>query len=379
MKISGFTMVKNATKLYFPIKQSILSILPMVDEFVVALGDCDDDDNTLQEIESIQSDKIKIIHAVWDLNKYSRGTENAHQTDIAKEACTGDWLFYLQADEVVHEKYLSVVKKACETYLKDKEIEGLLFNYKHFWGDYEHYHYAHNWYPKEIRVIRNDKDIHSWESAQSFRKIPDFDGVDYRQQKNTFKLKVVNIDAYIFHYGWVRPPFLMTKKKKALDTIHKGKEVVEKNYENVPDEFSYGSLGKLAVYKDTHPKVMQEWILKHDWSDKLNYSKTTILGDQVHKHNKLKTRLTTFLEQKLLGGKQIGGFKNYILLKKSRKLKEIDYSPEEYVIKGKVIYFYSPNGYGKAKMSNNFFEQKLKVAATTRNLNTTKKLLEMAK
>jgi len=69
MKISGFKMVKNATKLYFPIKQSILSILPIVDEFVVALGDCDEDDTTLQEIESIGSDKIKIVHTVWDIKK----------------------------------------------------------------------------------------------------------------------------------------------------------------------------------------------------------------------------------------------------------------------------------------------------------------------
>jgi len=313
MKISGFTMVKNATKLYFPIKQSIESLLPLVDEFVVALGDCDEDDNTLEEIESIKSDKIKIIHTVWDLKKYSRGTENAHQSNIAKDACSGDWLFYLQADEVVHEKYLPVVKIACEKYLKDNEVEGLLFNYKHFWGDYDHYHYAHNWYPKEIRIIKNDPEIYSWESAQSFRRIPDFDRVDFRQQNNTFKLKVVNIDADVYHYGWVRPPHLMTKKKKALDTIHKGEAAMAK--EQAPKEFSYGALGKLKIFKESHPAVMKEWIAKHDWRDKLNYSKKKTSEETTHKHDKLKTRITTFLEQKLLGGKQIGGFKNYILLK----------------------------------------------------------------
>jgi len=90
MRISGFTMVKNATKLYYPIKASILSVLPICDEFIVALGDCDPDDFTRTEIESINSPKIKIIDTVWDLNKYSRGTENAHQTDIAKSHCTGD-------------------------------------------------------------------------------------------------------------------------------------------------------------------------------------------------------------------------------------------------------------------------------------------------
>ena len=127
MKISGFSMVKNATKLYYPVRQAVESILPLVDELVIAIGDCDADDTTRKEIESIGSDKIKIIDTKWDLKKYPRGMENAHQTDIAKEYCTGDWLFYLQADEVVHEKYLPVIRKRCEELLNDKEIEGILF------------------------------------------------------------------------------------------------------------------------------------------------------------------------------------------------------------------------------------------------------------
>src|ERR1700710_2565070 len=120
MTISGFTMVRNATKLYYPIKEAIESILPIVDEFVVALGNCDPDDNTFAEIMSIGSDKIKIIHTVWDIDKYPRGMEHAHQTDIAKNACRGDWLFYLQSDEVVHEKYLPVIRKRCLELLDDK-------------------------------------------------------------------------------------------------------------------------------------------------------------------------------------------------------------------------------------------------------------------
>ena len=109
--ISGFSMVRNATKLYYPVKASIESILPIVDEFVIALGKGDADDHTLEEIQKIQSDKIKIIHTEWDLEKYPGGAEYAHQTDIAKQHCKGDWLFYLQSDEVIHEKYLDPIKK----------------------------------------------------------------------------------------------------------------------------------------------------------------------------------------------------------------------------------------------------------------------------
>ncbi len=117
MIISGFTMGKNARKLYYPMKQSVQSILPLVDEFIVVLGDSDADDKTREEIESIGSDKIRIIDTVWDIEKYPRGMEHAHQTDIAKSYCKGDWLFYLQSDEVVHEDDLPVIKKRCEELL----------------------------------------------------------------------------------------------------------------------------------------------------------------------------------------------------------------------------------------------------------------------
>src|SRR3972149_5841908 len=132
MKISGFSMAKNAAKLYYPVKESVMSVLPLVDEFVFALGDCDKDDTTREQLESIRSEKLKIIDTVWDIEKYPRGMEHAHQTDVAKEQCRGDWLFYLQADEVVHENDLPIIKSLCEKFLSDAEVEGLLFKYMHF-------------------------------------------------------------------------------------------------------------------------------------------------------------------------------------------------------------------------------------------------------
>ena len=124
MIISGFSMGRNVSKLYYPIKASIECILPIVDEFVFALGDNDDDDKTEAILKTIDSDKLKIIRTKWNLDKYPQGMENAHQTDIAKEHCKGDWLIYLQADEVIHEKYLPVIKNACKKNLDKLEIEG---------------------------------------------------------------------------------------------------------------------------------------------------------------------------------------------------------------------------------------------------------------
>ena len=314
-KISGFSMVKNAGKLYYPIKASIESILPIVDEFVIALGDCDPDDHTRKEIESIQSDKVKIIDTVWDLKKYPNGTENAHQTNIARKACSGDWLFYVQADEVVHEKYLQNIVNKCNEYLDDQRVEGLLFDYKHFWGDYDHYQDSHSWYPFEIRVVRNHPDIHSWESAQSFRRIPNFDEVNFRQQAGTHKLNVVKADAFIYHYGWVRPPEYMQNKRKALDTIHKGKEKVNEMYSNRADRFDYGPLKFATKFNETHPAVMKDWISKFNWRDELYENGDIPDNRDAFKHERIKYRILTFIEQSILNGKRIGQFKNYNLLK----------------------------------------------------------------
>jgi hypothetical protein len=312
MTISGFTMVRNATKYYYPIRQAISSILPLVDEFVVALGDCDTDDRTLEEIRSIGSDKIRIIHTVWDLDKYPRGMEHAHQTDIARQACTGDWLFYVQSDEVVHEEDLPRIRRRCEELLHDTSVEGLLFKYRHFWGDYDHYITSHAWYANEIRIIRNDRDIHSWESAQSFRRIPGFDGVHYREKKGTFKLKVARVDAHINHYGWVRPPQYMQKKRKAFEIIHRGREWAEERFRREEqEEFDFGNLSQLSVFQDTHPAVMQERIRLFNWADQLERRRHK--KPALHKHEQLKYRLLTFIEQNFLGGRQLFSFKNYRL------------------------------------------------------------------
>lgn len=312
-------MGKNALKLYYPMKQSIMSILPIVDEFIVVLGDSDSDDRTRDEIESINSPKIKIIDTVWDVEKYPRGMEHAHQTDIAKSYCSGDWLFYLQSDEVVHEDDLPVIQKRCSELFGDKEVEGLLFDYIHFWGDYHHYQNNHCWYRHEIRIIRNLHDIHSWQSAQSFRQIPNFDGLHYRQKENTFKLKVAKARARIFHYGWVRPPELMNRKIKSFNINHRGKLVtgeMEKK-EFFKGYFDYGNLNYIPEYKGTHPTVMKEWIKQFNWDDKLRFTgKRRSKNKLISKHDKPKYVIISWIEKNLLFGARLGEPNNHILIKR---------------------------------------------------------------
>jgi len=298
-------MVRNATKLYYPIKQAIESILPICDEFVIAIGKGDEDDKTKEVVESIESDKIKIIDTIWKEEDFVNGRVNAVQTNIALDACQGDWCFYLQADEVVHEKYLPVIKDRCIELQNDNEIEGLVFDYRHFWGDYDHYQISHGWYKREVRVVKNNLGIESNNSAQGFRR-------------NGERIKAAHANAEIFHYGWVRPPKFMQNKSKALNSVHWGKEKAKEVYKTKPDEFDYGPLDQLPIYKGTHPRVMQNWIAKMNWENKLQYKGDPDPRRELHKHEKLKTRIITAIEQKLerkFGGKvYLSGHRNYKLI-----------------------------------------------------------------
>jgi len=203
MTISGFTFVRNAVKYYYPVVESIKSILPIVDEFVVAVGNSDDD--TLDLIRSIGSPKIKIIETIWDDSLRQGGAVLALETDkaFANISQKAGWAFYLQADEVVHEKYLATIVKAAEMYNDDMTVEGLLFKYLHFYGSYSWVGNTRKWYRREIRMVRNMPGISSYKDAQGFR-------IDGR------KLKVKPIDAHIYHYGWVKSPKHLKDKEKSF-------------------------------------------------------------------------------------------------------------------------------------------------------------------
>ena len=314
MKISGFSFLRNGSKLHYPILESIQSALPLVDEFVIALGDSDPDDDTRERIETIGSDKIVLFDTVWDLDKYPRGMEHAHQTDLAKERCSGDWLLYLQGDEVMHEDDLEILRASCERWLDDPRVEGMLFDYLHFWGDYEHVHDSHAWYKQEIRLVRNDPEIHSFRSAQSFRRIPNFDGVSYREKEGTEKLTVVHSGARIFHYGWVRPPAAMQKKRVYFTNNHKGAAVAESMERTEAVDFDYGPLANVPRFTDTHPAVMQEAMRGLDWQDQL-YEQAPVGRDSPrHKHETFKYRLLTGIENAFFGGRHLFASRNYEML-----------------------------------------------------------------
>lgn len=249
MKVSGFTIVRNGVKYFYPFKEAILSILPMCDELIINVGVSED--KTLEIVKSINSKKIKIIEREWDMSLRESGMLLSVETNHALEECSGDWCFYIQADEVLHEKYIPVVQSEMTKHFKNPGAEGLRFKYKHFYGSYDYYQDNYrNWYIRESRVIKRNPDIVSWGDAMDFR------------HKDGSKIKSININAEIYHYGYVRPPDTLLRKRIDFHKLYGSDEEVVKFADSVQ---TYDDLGNLKKFEDSHPVVMQNRINMSNW------------------------------------------------------------------------------------------------------------------
>jgi glycosyltransferase involved in cell wall biosynthesis len=291
MRISGFSFVRNAVDLYYPVEESIRSALPLCDEFVIAAGDSSD--ATSEVLRAMREPKLRIIDTVWDQSQFVRGASNAVQTNIALDACRGDWCLYLQADEVLHEEDLPALRARLAAYRDDPRVDGLVFEYLHFYADYDHVADAHAWYRREVRLVRGGRGIRSWKSAQGFRRA---DGD---------KLRVVTAGARIFHYGWVRPPRRMTRKARALAEVHLGAAGARAYVPDVDSGYDFGQLHGRTHFTGTHPAVMRARIAACDWQ--------VLPTPTVRKHDRLDQRALSFVENRVLGFK-LAEHRNYVLL-----------------------------------------------------------------
>lgn len=287
MKVSGFTIVRNAIKYDYPAVEAIRSILPLCDEVIVAVGNSED--NTRELITSIGSDKIKIIDTVWDDSLREGGKVLATETQkafnaIAKDA---DWGIYIQADEVMHENFHDNIRKEMLKWKDEKNVEGLVFDYTHFYGSYDYVGDSRKWYRREVRIIKNDKNIYSFRDAQGF-------------QKNGRPLKVKEANARIFHYGWVKHPKYQQAKQENFNKLWHDDEWMKKNIEQA-GEFDYSQIDSLRSFKGEHPSVMKERIEKQNW--KFSFDPTK------RKKTSIRHRFLNFIEK--LTGWRVGAYRNY--------------------------------------------------------------------
>jgi glycosyltransferase involved in cell wall biosynthesis len=264
MKVSGFTFIRNGTVLGYPFIESINSILPICDEFIIAVGPSEDD--TLARLRKINSKKIKIIQTQWNENMKDRGFVYAQQKMIAHFNCSGDWAFYLEGDEVIHQDDLKTIKKVMQTSLNNSNIESLVFDYYHFFGSKDWVATSPAWYRNEARIIRNN--LRAWSPDALY-----FVNMD-KNKKGRYPNAIL-VGVPIYHYGHIRSVASMNDKLKRVGKYWKTK---------IPNFISY-KIDPRAVkpFLGQHPFIMNKW-LKEKAEPFFNPDKNHLLTKREKKH-----------------------------------------------------------------------------------------------
>jgi hypothetical protein len=274
MKVSAFTFIRNGEMLGYPFIESIQSVLPIVDEFIIAVGRSED--QTLARIRAIESSKIRILETEWNERMQDRGFVYAQQKMIAQFNCSGDWAFYLEGDKVLHERDLQTVQNQMAHHLDNPEVEALYFDYYHFYGKPDQIGIAG--YKRAPRIIRNT--LRNYSPDGLFFVVMD-------QNKKGRYPRAAHAGCPIYHYGHVR---------KTARNEQKIRQVSRYWGDENPASFStYGNidLGELRPFSGTHPAIVAEW-LRHEaeteFTQDPNYKIT--LKDRKH-------RIRFWLDEKL--------------------------------------------------------------------------------
>jgi hypothetical protein len=290
--LSGVTFVRNAIKFDYPLVEAVRSILPIVDEYILLV--CESGDDTPSLARAINDPKVKIYESEWDETLREGGRILALKTDEAIARARGEWVFYLQADEVVHEDDLGRIRELAERYADTPEVEGLVFDYLHFYGTYSTLQRSRKWYAREVRVVRNVPGLRSFGDAQGFR-------IAGRKPRAVFS------DARIFHYGWVRSPEIMLAKMRAFHRLWHDDDWVETKLPETADGFDYGPMRSTVRFEGTHPAVMAGRVAAAGWTPEN-------LGMLEHSHDRLGQRILGWLESNIFGRK-IGEHRNFELIR----------------------------------------------------------------
>lgn len=300
MTVSGFTYVRNGIFLDYPFEESIRSLLPLVDELIVVVGDSHD--GTRERIEKMGDAKIKIVDTVWPPDLRKGGKIFAQQAAIGLDHCSpqADWIFTLQADEVLHEADLPVLQQAMERELDNPKVEGFLFRFLNFYGDYQHYGPSRRYHQHEIRIVRNGINARPYLDSQGFRIFN-----NQADEKTARKLWVKQVPATVFHYSYVKNPKTQLLKQAEFGSRwHDAENYVASFLAAHPDGFDYSKIDYLESFEGSHPALMQQRIQSQDWAFTYNPAVNNMT---------LKEKLLRWLEQ--LTGQQYFIYKNYKIIK----------------------------------------------------------------
>lgn len=252
MKISCFSFIRDGVKLGYPFEESIRSALPLCDEFVVAVGASDDP--TWERLQAMDEPKLRLLHTRWNEQCRSHGFVYGQQKMIAQYNCTGDWAFYLEGDEVLHERDLDRLRAAMEHYLGDEDVEALAFDYYHFYGDARHLHVSSQAYRRATRIIRNRLRSIAPDGLY-WAVIKDRTWHGGRNKRRTRYPRAAALNIPIYHYGNCRDERFL-RQKAAAGNQYWAKDVFAASYGDIDPE-------QIGLFEGTHPAVMESWLETH--------------------------------------------------------------------------------------------------------------------
>jgi len=297
MKISGFTYVRNGFTYGYPFLASISSLLPLVDELVVVVGDSTD--GTREAVAGLREARIAIVDSVWDDASRASGKIFAQQANLGIGRITGDWAIHLQVDEVLHEsakpRLLDFIARADRA----DGVDGLLLPFYHFWGDFNHIRATRRTHRYEIRAFKNDGHVFSYKDSQGFRKYASLKA--YQSGAAGTKLRVYDAGVPVYHYSYARHPKLMKKKANYFHRFwHDDTWLAAHTDER---DFDFNAVDRLQRFSGEHPVFMKETIAAKDWEFTYDPSRSNMSA---------RNRALELLEQ--LTGRRWGEYRNYRLV-----------------------------------------------------------------
>ena len=197
-------------------------------------------DETLSRIVAIGDPKIRVIETEWNENMRDRGFVYGQQKMIAQYNCTGDWAFYLEGDEVLHEDELPAIQDTMEQHLNDPMIEALYFNFFISMG----------------RLIRSESQAIERRLIIEIRSSIAPDGLFFvvlDKNKHGRYPRAVSANANIYHYGHCRSVSKMNEKLAQVGRYWGGSHEEFQSYGNI-------DVAELREFTGTHPAVMSEWL-----------------------------------------------------------------------------------------------------------------------
>lgn len=283
MQVIGFMIVRNGVRLDYPFREAIASALPICNQFYVSVGQSED--GTWEALAAWEEPKLILIPSQWDLSLREGGKVLAQETNkLLAQLPPADWYLYLQADEVLHEADYPTLQASLRRWQANPQVEGLVFDYVHFYGSYRWIGASRKWYRREVRVIRRLPGLASYRDAQGFRRWGR-------------KLRVKAANARIFHYGWVRPP---ERQRQKMLEAHRYWHSDAWIQAAVPETFVYDEHDLLVPFTGSHPAVMQDRAAREDWV--FSYDPTQV-------RLSWRDRLLHWIEEKT--GWRPGEFRNY--------------------------------------------------------------------